>query len=60
MFEFEVFRKQMYCIEENICDIDWTFWHPRSHSALLVVIRRPHSDSAPGELCPPRYAPATV
>jgi len=50
----------MYCIEENTCDIIWTFWRPRSHSALAVVIRRPHSDSAPGKLCPPRYAPATV
>jgi len=60
MFEFEVFRKQMYWIEENICDIFWTFWRPRSHSALPVVIRGPHSDSGPGELCPPRYDPATV
>ena len=41
MFEFQVFRKQMYCIEENTCDIVWTFWCPRSHSTLHVVIRRP-------------------
>jgi len=41
MFEFEVFRKQMYCIEESTCDIVWTFRRPRSHSALSVVIRRP-------------------
>jgi len=40
MFELEVFRKQMYCIEESTCDIVGTF-------------RRPHSDLAPGELCPP-------
>jgi len=40
MFEFEVFKNQMYCIEEGACDINWTFWRPRSHSALPVVIRR--------------------
>jgi len=53
MFEFEVFRKQMYCIEENTCDIVWTFWRPRSDSAP-VVIRRP------GNSAPSRYVPATV
>jgi len=41
MFGFEVFRKQMYWIEENSCDIVWTFWRPRSHLALSVMIRRP-------------------
>jgi len=41
-FEPEVFRKQMYCIEESTCDI-------LEPSAL---IRRPHSDSAPRELFP--------
>jgi len=40
MFETEVFRKQMCCFEGSICDIVRTF-------------RRPHSDSAPGELYPP-------
>jgi len=40
MFEPEIFRKQMYCIEESLCDIVETLW---LH----------HSDSAPGELCPP-------
>jgi len=40
MFEPEVFRKQIYCIEESTCDIDGTF-------------ARPRSDSAPGELCLP-------
>jgi len=40
MFEPEVCRKQMHCIEESTCDTVATFWHPRS-------------DSAPGELCPP-------
>jgi len=40
MFEPEVFREQIYCIEESVCDIVGTLW-------------RLHSDSAPGELCPP-------
>ena len=47
MFEPEIFRKQMYCIEESTSDIVGTF-------------RRPHIDSAPGKLCPlalRRYAP---
>jgi len=48
MFEFEVFRKQMCCIEESrpTCDTVATF-------------RRPHSDSARGIVppCLPRYAP---
>jgi len=47
MFEPEFLRKQMYCIEESTCDIAGTF-------------RRPHSDSAPEELCPPRYAPVYI
>jgi len=53
MFEPEEFRKQMYCIEESACDIV-------DFPSPPAVIRRPHSDSAPGELCPPcppRYAP---
>lgn len=28
MFEPEVFREQMYCIEENICDFVGTFLRP--------------------------------
>jgi len=28
MFETEVFRKQVYCIEESTCDIIGTFWRP--------------------------------
>jgi len=39
MFENEVFRDQIYCIEESICDIFGTF-------------RRPRSDSAPGNCAP--------
>jgi len=41
MFEFDVFRKEMYCIEDSTCDIVGTF-------------RRP-GNCAP--LSPPRYAP---
>jgi len=43
----EVFRKQMYCIEENTCDI-------------VGFSGASGSDSMPGEafpLAPPRYAP---
>jgi len=52
MFEPEVFRKQMCCIEKNTCDIFRTFW-------------RPDSGSAHGELCPPcipslRPCPAVI
>jgi len=43
MFEPEVFQKQMYRIEESICD-------------FVGIVQAPLSDSAPGELCPPRYA----
>jgi len=50
MFEPEFFWKEMYCIEESTCDIIETFGAPRSNSV-------PNSDSATGELCPPRYAP---
>jgi len=32
MFEFEVFRKQMYCIEESTFSIVGTFWRPYSYS----------------------------
>jgi len=35
----------MYYIEETTCDIVWTLWRPRSHSALPVVIRRPVADT---------------
>jgi len=26
MFETEVFRKQLFCMEESTCDIVGTFW----------------------------------
>jgi len=41
MLEFEVFRKQMYCIEESTCDIVCFLAPPQSFGA-------PRSDSAPG------------
>jgi len=44
MFEPEVFRKQMYCIEEITCDIIGTF-------------RRLGNGNC-ATLAPPRYAPA--
>jgi len=42
----------MYCIEESTCDVTLLglFGAP-------AVIRRPHGDLAPGELCPSHYAP---
>ena len=49
MFETEVFRKQMYCIEESTHDIVGTFRHPP------LVIRRPGNCAL---LATPRYAPA--
>jgi len=63
MFEPDLFRRKIYCIEESrpTCDIFGTFRRTRSDSAPSVVIRRPHCGSAPGELCPPsppRYTPA--
>jgi len=52
MFAPEFFRKQMCCIEERTCDVTLLglFGAP-------AVIQCPRSDSAPGELCTPRYAP---
>ena len=53
------------CIEEStvLVTLLGLLGCPRSHSAPPVVIRRTHSDSAPGQLCPPfppRYAPTSV
>ena len=61
MFEPEVYRKQMCCIEEGACDIVVTFWRLHNHSAPRAVFQRPQSDSASVELrppCPLRYVPA--
>jgi len=35
MFEPEVFRKQMYCIEESTCDISGTFRRPENCAPSL-------------------------
>jgi len=45
MFEPEVYRKLMYCIEEITCDVFGIFGAP-------ALIQRPHSDTGEGELCP--------
>ena len=52
MFEPEVFRKQMFCIEESTCDVVGTLRRPSQSFGA------PRSDSAPRQSCPPRYAPA--
>jgi len=57
VFEFEVFRKQMYGIEENTCDIVWTFWRPQQSFCSRRSDSEPRSDSAPGELCQPLATP---
>jgi len=41
IFEAEVFRKQMYCIEESTCDIFGTFRRPTQSLGASIVIRRP-------------------
>jgi len=56
MFETEVFRKQIYCVEESTCDIFGTFIRPPQRFGAPAVIWRNHGGSAPGKLCP-RYAP---
>jgi len=50
MFEPEVFRKQIYCIEESTCGIVGLFSALHRDSAT-------HSDSGPGEFCPPSLRP---
>ena len=57
MFGPEVFRKQMYCIEESTCDIVETFRQPRSHWASPAVIQR-LGNCAP--LTPPCQAPGVA
>jgi len=41
MFVPEIFRKQMYCIEESICDIVGTLWRPPQWFGAPIVIRHP-------------------
>jgi len=40
IFEPEIFRKQMYFIEESICDIVGTFWRPPQSFGAPAMIRR--------------------
>jgi len=53
IFEPEVFRKKICCIEENTCDIVGTFRRPPQSFGTPIVIRRPVNYSP---LPPPRYA----
>jgi len=57
MFEPEVIRKEIYCIEESTCEIGKTFRRPQLRFGAS------RSDSAPGELCylaPRLYASGSV
>jgi len=63
MFEPEVYRKQMYCIEKSTCDIAGTFRRPRQSFGV------PRNDSAPpvtwrpgnyASLAPPLVTPLTI
>ena len=57
MFESEVFRKQMYCIEKSPCDIVGTFRPAPQSFGAQIVIRGP-GKCAP--FPPTRYAPDSV
>jgi len=52
MFEPEVFRKQMYCIEESAYDIVGTFRRPCSHSAPVTLFGAPIVIRRPGNFVP--------
>ena len=41
MFQFEVFRKQMFCIEESTCDIDRNFRRPPWRFGAPILIWGP-------------------
>jgi len=41
MYEPEVFRKQMYCIDESTCDIVGIFRRPPQSFDAPIVTRRP-------------------
>jgi len=56
MFEPEVFRKQMYSIEENTCDIVGTFLRPTQESGAPAVIWRPGNCAH----LPPSLRPCTL
>ena len=53
MVKPELFRKQLYCIEESSCDIVGTFRRLPQYFGAPAVIQRAHSELAPGKLCPP-------
>jgi len=57
MFEPEVFRKQMYCVEESTCDNTGIFRRPRQSFGAPTVIWR-LGNCAP--LVPPRYVEAPL
>jgi len=56
-------KKQVWCPHVRTWDLSeahalyWRkyLWHCWDFMASPAVIWRPHSDSAPGEFCPPRY-----
>jgi len=47
------FGSKCSILKELLVTLLGLFSAPRCHSAPVVVIRRPHSDLAPGELSPP-------
>jgi len=52
IFEPEVFRKQMYCVEECTCDIVGIFWRPSNHSAPPQYFSDPRVIWRPGISAP--------
>jgi len=51
---WEIFRKQMYCIEGSTCDIVGNFRHPPQSFGAPIVIQRPANCSL---LAPPSLRP---
>ena len=63
IFEPKIFQKHIYCIEGCTCGLFRTFQQHPHPFGTPAVIQCPHSDSVPGELCPPcppRYAPGCI
>jgi len=56
IFEPEVFRKQMYSIEESTCDTVATFRHPPQSSSDPAVVQWLGTRESVTSLSPPRYA----
>ena len=44
MFETELFRKQMFCIEESTCDVVGTFRRPGNRAPLVQLAQQPTLD----------------